>query len=528
MNYTERYAEEYLGKIFYFCLKKTGNEQHAEELASDISYEILAALARGNEPLDFSPWVWKIANNRYAKWAKKKYYSLEAGTEDIDEMEYLISSEEDVESALLLSEDLNIIRRELAFIRSDYREILLAHYFGEKSVSVISRELDIPLGTVKTNLQNGRKILKEGMNMAREFGKRSYNPEEVRFVNSGGMGKNGQPWTMLSRLMYKNIFLEVYNDPKTAEELSLELGVALPYMEDDLNYLTRQALLECKNGKYETTFSIIGREAQREANQTANEFSVPLTKLFEQRTDYIDEIAKKHGNVYYGKYQTYEEAKWTLLMYAFKNMFDKICKYKPCKSPVRPDGGAWEVIGYQTVDFALPTPVEFNISKKLKDAVFGEFRFKCAGIFGKLPYWLSDSEIRALALCVRGLSELAEEDDVGKLIEYGYIQKKGRLLEPSLVVFDSKENVVFEKEEKRNLVYIDAEITDLLQRALQKTSDIIKAELPEKFFENPNQYNHALQTLSINNDYICEQALKDGYLKYDERTSPTIGNFIFI
>ena len=32
MTYAEHYASEYLGAIFYYCLRKTGSEQEAEEL----------------------------------------------------------------------------------------------------------------------------------------------------------------------------------------------------------------------------------------------------------------------------------------------------------------------------------------------------------------------------------------------------------------------------------------------------------------------------------------------------------------
>ena len=32
----ETYAHEYMGKIFYYCLRKTGDSHEAEELASDI------------------------------------------------------------------------------------------------------------------------------------------------------------------------------------------------------------------------------------------------------------------------------------------------------------------------------------------------------------------------------------------------------------------------------------------------------------------------------------------------------------
>ena len=45
-------------------------------------------------------------------------------------------------------------------------------------------------------------------------------------------------------MLYTNIFLEIYQNPQTAEQLSLELGIALPYMEDELAFLCREELLK--------------------------------------------------------------------------------------------------------------------------------------------------------------------------------------------------------------------------------------------------------------------------------------------
>ena len=35
--YIRVYIKQYMEKVFYFCLKKTGSQQEAEDLASDIS-----------------------------------------------------------------------------------------------------------------------------------------------------------------------------------------------------------------------------------------------------------------------------------------------------------------------------------------------------------------------------------------------------------------------------------------------------------------------------------------------------------
>ena len=78
MNLTEHFCEEYLTKIFYFCLKKTGNEADAGDLSGIISLEILNSLSRGTKVNNFNAWVWSIARNCYAKWAIEKFYSYDS------------------------------------------------------------------------------------------------------------------------------------------------------------------------------------------------------------------------------------------------------------------------------------------------------------------------------------------------------------------------------------------------------------------------------------------------------------------
>ena len=59
--------------------------------------------------------------------------------------------------------------------------------------------------------------------------------------------------------------LAAYRTPSTAEELSVEVGVALPYIEEELNALTENTLMKKNGKKYETNFFIISADAQRKA-----------------------------------------------------------------------------------------------------------------------------------------------------------------------------------------------------------------------------------------------------------------------
>lgn len=74
------FAENYMEKLFYFCLKKTGRGVEAEDLTQDITLQIITALNKGTLPTSFSAWIWQIARNRYSVWAKEKHDRNESVT----------------------------------------------------------------------------------------------------------------------------------------------------------------------------------------------------------------------------------------------------------------------------------------------------------------------------------------------------------------------------------------------------------------------------------------------------------------
>ncbi|MBQ7720716.1 MAG: sigma-70 family RNA polymerase sigma factor, partial [Clostridia bacterium] len=124
MALIDEYCESYMAKVFYFCLKKTGVEDTAAELAAEINFEIVKALAGGKNPDNFGGWVWAVARNRWARFARASYYGDEKDVMELSEIEESVPGGESAESQVILADELSRLRRELAFIRSDYRQIL--------------------------------------------------------------------------------------------------------------------------------------------------------------------------------------------------------------------------------------------------------------------------------------------------------------------------------------------------------------------------------------------------------------------
>lgn len=349
------FCQDYMEKLFYFCLKKTGNPNEAEDLCSDVSLQIIAWLKRGNLPESFPAWVWQIARNRYRLWAISKrrtaeLYDFEAETDAIPDDTI------GVEDELILAEDMNLLRRELAFIQSDYRNILVAYYIKDRSIKDISNTLNLPEGTVKTKLYRARKLLKEGINMAREFGPKSYKPENVHFVANGNQ-PTGLPWKAVERSVQKNILLESADNPSTVEELAIALGIAVPYMEEEVDILTKATLLKKVGDKYVTNIPFVSKESQEKVYKLK-------TTLADEMADIVDKIAddaipkiREIGAVRNDKI-TDADIKWWAVCYCTQ-LSEGSWSSGHHEYAVRENGETWEFYGFEHVDFYDPF-VSFN------------------------------------------------------------------------------------------------------------------------------------------------------------------------
>ncbi|MDD4774786.1 MAG: RNA polymerase sigma factor, partial [Eubacteriales bacterium] len=453
---------------------------------------------------------------------------------DIESFE--LESDIAVENEYVQNEELSLLRRELAFISSDYRDIVVAYYFDDLSVKDIANTLSLTEGTVKIRLFRARNILKEGIKMAREFGTKSYKPEQVSFVNScSSFGDNGQPWTILTHSLYKNIFLEVYDNPETAAEVSLALGIALPYMEDELKFLTEQTFLMKEGDKYKTSFPIISAEAQRLMYEKNISVTAGITSLLETLIDKFSEACRESGSAYYGDYQDYEDAKWTLLMRTFDWLSSDACDGDGSTKreyTVRPDNGRWDIVGYQ--DAKLPEPLFIGLhgvfnERPDKPAVhFQQFKYNYENIESKTPNFLSHDEALTLKMVAEGKWEACEKLYIDNLLKYGYIRNNGDGFVPTILVFSGystdKYTKKFTEAQKSEIIELAHKIKKIFADVESYSTDIVAKDIPQ--FVGAGKMYSTYSTFE--RGYVLEQALRDGWIKYDETTSNVIGAYLYI
>lgn len=85
--------------------------------------------------------------------------------------------------------------------------------------------------------------------MERLYGEKSYRPNifEIDFWGTKA-GDDFEYRDFERRKIKGNILLAAYYSPVTIREISIELGVALPYLEDEIKLLVDRQYLVCSGG----------------------------------------------------------------------------------------------------------------------------------------------------------------------------------------------------------------------------------------------------------------------------------------
>ena len=544
------FAENYMEKLFYFCLKKTGNHTEAEDLTQEIALQIITALNKGTIPTSFSAWVWQIARNCYAKWAKEKHHQNESVTDsDVGDYE-MEDTGESILDEMIHTEEMALLRRELAFIKSDYRNIVVAYYIENKSVRDIASSLSLSISAVQQRLHRARILLKEGMDMAREFGKLSYNPENISFINNGLFGANGEPWNYISRSLCKNVLLAAYRTPATAEELAMEVGVALPYMEEELSALVDATLMKKNGNKYETNFFIVSADAQEKIYAHLRGITPELTQAVIAATE--EEIEWKNKNCFgwHDAHQSFDDMKWALLMmetdainFITLRPFNKEAKdVKGIGSgghTKRPNGGEWDILGMECHHGDKPDLVGLSgcvsspNEKDLPEIMFRQFRFEYSDLVKLAPPNLTYAEGKAMVAVAIGKSGEVDKAILNRLETYGYIKNiDGEYVPTIMVIHQDKvieKALKMSKEEQEKHATLIGKACEIATRLYLFCREQIYKEIPEFLKEDEFQIDHACANIFSMRGAVLEEAIKQGYLSFDKnRDNRVLGAYLII
>jgi len=302
--------------IYSYCLLRTSTREEAEDLSQDILLEIMKSACNLRDVNAFYGFIWAIAGNVYKNWCKKRGRLIYA---ELDES--LPDQGRAVEEQLVENDDIALLRRELSLLTEKYRRCAVLYYVEEYPVSKIAQTLDISESMVKYLLFKARKKLKEGMNMVRNYGEQSYNPRNLTLIYYGE-GPNRFSNLIRDKKIPQNILWACYNDLLTEEEISLQIGVAVPYLDEYINYLADAGLLIKKGDKYSTNIIIFTKQLRDElANKKAPMTNETADKLYEFITANEEKIRSIN---YQGSKASRNSFIWQISIIAFQLLIGKI------------------------------------------------------------------------------------------------------------------------------------------------------------------------------------------------------------
>ncbi len=154
----EEVARRYGKKIYNFAYRLTGNRYDADDLVQ----EVLLRVRRGLEtyqPGSFEGWLWRITRNAFLDEVRRRQRRPTSPLPEDDRASVgSAPSPDEVLASFRLSEDVQAALLKLPY---DFREAVVMCDVVGLSYDEIAAAVDIPVGTVRSRIHRGRKLLKE-------------------------------------------------------------------------------------------------------------------------------------------------------------------------------------------------------------------------------------------------------------------------------------------------------------------------------------------------------------------------------
>jgi RNA polymerase sigma-70 factor (ECF subfamily) len=153
----EDVARRYGRKIYNFAYRLTGNPDDAADLVQEVLLRVRKGLA-SYTPGSFEGWLWRITRNAFLDSVRKKKRRPTSPLPDDDRSSLLTSpSPDEVLASVRLSED---IQAALLKLPIEFRECVVLCDVVGLSYEEIAAAVAAPIGTVRSRIHRGRKMLR--------------------------------------------------------------------------------------------------------------------------------------------------------------------------------------------------------------------------------------------------------------------------------------------------------------------------------------------------------------------------------
>lgn len=148
--------------LFHVAYRLTGNTEDAKDLTQETLWQAHRKSNKYVYEKSLKAWLRTLMTNRFRDQKRKKSLKVVTLDDALIQAEsspatQMQSVEEQVEQKIMLER----IKEEIQQLPEIYRRVLILRHYHGYTYTEISQELDIPEGTVKTQLFRSRKMLKD-------------------------------------------------------------------------------------------------------------------------------------------------------------------------------------------------------------------------------------------------------------------------------------------------------------------------------------------------------------------------------
>ena len=154
---------KYRDTVYYMLLKMVHNEYDAQDLTIEAFGKAFHNIHRFSPDYAFSTWLFRIATNNCIDFLRRKhgetYLPIENNNGNNEPYIPIRSNSLNPEEALIKQQRAVFLKVIVSKLKPRYRQLVELRYFREMTYEEISKELNLPLGTVKAQLHRARKLL---------------------------------------------------------------------------------------------------------------------------------------------------------------------------------------------------------------------------------------------------------------------------------------------------------------------------------------------------------------------------------
>ena len=159
--------KKYLTRIYNFVLSIVLDKDIANDITQDVFVKAWKNIKKFNKDKSFKTWIYTIARNTSIDFLRKKKNINFSDLESDDSQDVLekIPSEELLPDEILEIKDLsNVLQNAINSLSEKYKTVLLLHYKNDLTFDEISKILNRPIDTVKSQYRRALILLRKILN----------------------------------------------------------------------------------------------------------------------------------------------------------------------------------------------------------------------------------------------------------------------------------------------------------------------------------------------------------------------------